>query len=77
MTMSSAFLNRGRVATVATAPPPGSDPRSASPAPRAITATVAYGNSGIEGRLSLMMLAALIGASVLFYYWTRTAQGGG
>lgn len=73
------FLDRGRTPVVVTAPPPGADPSSTSPMPRGISATAALtvGGADIEGRLSLTMLAALIAASIAFYWWTRTAQGGG
>lgn len=67
----------GRVATVTVAPPPGADPRSTLPAPRGISASFVADGASIEGRLSLTMLAGLILASLLFYWWTRTAQGGG
>lgn len=70
-------FNAGRVATVVTAPPPGADPSSTPVAPNGVRASIVAGGMDIEGRLSLGMLAALVAAAVLFYYWTRTAQGGG
>lgn len=71
------FLDRGRTAVVAMPPPPGADPSSTPPAPRGISGSLTMSGGAIEGRLSLSLLAALIVASILFYYWTRTAQGGG
>jgi len=63
----------GAVGTVQTAPPPAADPSSSS----------AYGEfrSGLgdvtRGRVSLLMLNSLILLLVVFYIWTRNAQGGG
>lgn len=71
------FLNRGRVPVVAVAPPPGADPSSTPPAPRGISGSFVVTGGEIEGRLSLTMLAALIVGMVAFYWWTRSAQGGG
>lgn len=59
--------------TVQTAPPPASDKSSQT----------AYGEftAGIrdvtQGRVSLLMLNTLIVLLILFYLWTRSAQGGG
>lgn len=70
-------LSRGRVPVVVVTPPPGADPTSAPPAPRGISASFIATGSEIEGRISLTMLAALVVGAVMFYWWTRTAQGGG
>lgn len=69
-------LSVGRVATVAVAPP---EPSSRTVGMNGISGSFAFGKGGaeIEGRLSLGMAAGLIVALLGFYYWTRTAQGGG
>lgn len=60
------------VGTVQTAPPPATDRASSS----------AYGEfrSGLadvtRGRVSLLMLNSLVLLLVVFYIWTRNAQGG-
>lgn len=71
------FLDRGRTPVVVVAPPPGADPRSTVRAPNGITPSLRIEGGAIEGRLSLTMLAGLILLSLAFYWWTRTAQGGG
>lgn len=75
--MQPDFLARGRtaVATVEVAAPnPTTDTVGAN---RGLTASFAMDGADVQGRLSLGMLAALIVASLAFYWWTRTAQGGG
>lgn len=72
------FLDRGRVAgaTVRTAAPPGSS-TNAQPRPGIINETVGELSAVMEGRLSLIALDTIMVGLILFYLWTRRAQGGG
>lgn len=76
MTMS--FLDRGRTsgATVRTAAPPGSS-ENAQPRPGIVNEAVGEFGAVMEGRLSLLALDTIIVMLILFYLWTRRAQGGG
>lgn len=74
--MDRAFLGRGRSTSVQLAPPQASDRTSAvsSGFVREISDEI---NDVFTGRLSLLMLNTLVLALVVFYIWTRNAQGGG
>lgn len=70
----SGALGAGTVEMAAPDPTAGQNARTQTGIRASITST-----NGVtfEGRLSLGILAALIVALVLFYVWTRNAQGGG
>lgn len=72
------FLNRGSGAV--SSPITGSAPAEASAGPSgngAITQFRGELSDVMTGRVSLLMLNTLIIALILFYLWTRSAQGGG
>lgn len=73
---STAFLSRGRGtgSTVTMAPP---DPTNGQSYRQTvgISGGVQNGSVTFEGRLSLGILAGLVVSLVLFYLWTRSAQG--
>lgn len=78
--MSLSFLDRGRgggAPTVQTPAPQGADMgNSSSLVPRGmLNDAVGDAYISLQGRASLTLLAALIVASVVFYMWTRDAQG--
>lgn len=66
----------GRVATVVAAPP-NPTARDVGASQPGFQASFMSDQAMLQGRLSLTMLAALIVALGAFYWWTRSAQGGG
>jgi len=70
----------GRVATVEVAAP---NPTAQDVGLKTTSSAVSVGGmlsssgAAVQGQLSLSMLMAGIVALLAFYYWTRTAQGGG
>lgn len=66
----------GRVATVVTAAP-NPTARDVGAAQPGFTASFVTDEAMLQGRLSLATIAGLIVALVAFYWWTRSAQGGG
>lgn len=75
--MTLSFLDRGRAPTTQMQAPAGADMGNAGNLfPRGLTHDAA-GDAyiSLQGRASLTLLAALIVASVVFYMWTRDAQG--
>lgn len=82
MTMGmGSILSRGRgVATVEVAPP-GTDltksaQQSAGGQNGLRNQIVSEGSALLQGRISLVALNSIILLMVLFYLWTRSAQGG-
>lgn len=79
--MSLSFLDRGRgVPTVQMRAPQGSDMGNSAqrqfPQPGGLLGDrVGDAMVSFQGRASLSLLAALIIVSILFYMWTRDAQG--
>jgi hypothetical protein len=75
------FLARGRsVPTVQVSAPPGADmgnsAQVSSPSPGGLLGDQVAGvHASLQGRVSLTLLGGLIVGSVLFYMWTRDAQG--
>lgn len=74
--MDRAFLGRGRSTSVQLAPPQASD-RSSAAATGFVRELSDEVSDVFTGRLSLIMLNTLVLALVVFYIWTRKAQGGG
>lgn len=72
----TAFMSRGRGTggTVTVAAPDPSAGESYRPGV-GISGNVSPGGVTFEGRLSLGILSALVVSLVLFYLWTRSAQG--
>lgn len=72
------FLNRGRsVPTAQVNAPPGSDMGNSAQQmfPIQMSDGLAGFQASVQGRVSLTLLAGLIGGAVIFYLWTRDAQG--
>lgn len=78
--MGAQFLQRGRgaVSTVTSSPPPASDRTSARAMPPGFIGELGEEVGDVfSGRLSLIALNTAVLALVVFYLWTRNAQGGG
>lgn len=67
-------MGRSGVSTVEVAPPDPTNGVRVAPGLRTEIATQTAGL--LEGRISLLMLDTMILGLVLFYLWTRSAQGG-
>jgi hypothetical protein len=67
---------RGRLPTVATAPPPGAVATSGG-RPGIVSQLSGEIDDVMQGRLSLVMLNTITIGLIGFYLWTRRAQGGG
>ena len=71
-------LNVGRVATVVVAPPEPTSRTVGAPSVSAMGGlSLGLHGAEVEGRMSLGLAALGIAGLLGFYYWTRTAQGGG
>lgn len=72
----TAFMSRGRGTggTVTVAPPDPGGGQAYNPGV-GISGGVHNGSVTFEGRLSLGILSALVVSLILFYLWTRSAQG--
>lgn len=75
--MSLSFLDRGRNPTVQMQAPAGADMGNASVLSQRGLTHDAVGDAylSLQGRASLTLLAGLIMLSIVFYLWTRDAQG--
>lgn len=76
--MTLSFLDRGRVPTAQIAAPAGADMGnqfSVIPGGNFAYDTVGDAYLSLQGRASLTLLAVLIAGAVVFYMWTRDAQG--
>lgn len=77
--MGNQFLQRGRgaVSTVTSSPPPATDRTSSRVTPGFIGELGGEVGDVFAGRLSLIALNTAVLGLVVFYLWTRNAQGGG
>lgn len=75
--MTLSFLDRGRVPTAQMAAPQGADMGNMSTALATQGTFDSVGDAylSLQGRASLTLLAMLIVGAVVFYMWTRDAQG--
>ena len=73
--MAPDFLRGGRGA--ASSPITGGTMAAAPASGGAVTQLRSELGDAMTGRISLLMLNTLVLALVLFYLWTRSAQGGG
>jgi hypothetical protein len=77
--MSPKFLNRSGMGRGQSSPITSSGTRAAAAAPSSGPVSQFRGEFGnaMSGRVSLLFLNSMILMLVLFYLWTRNAQGGG
>lgn len=81
MTMGANFLGRGRGPATVEMAAPGTDltraaQQSAGGQNGLRNQVVSEGSALLSGRVSLLALNSMILLMVLFYLWTRSAQGG-
>jgi hypothetical protein len=76
--MSPKFLNRsGMGRGQSSSPITSSGTRAAAPSSSPVSEFRGEFGNAMSGRVSLLFLNSMILTLVLFYLWTRNAQGGG